>query len=157
MPLIVVAVLAGGVAIAAYRIVFPQPPQADYSQIGPGKATSGAMLAIDREEAELGVLAIYDVGRAEFQLKNTGREPVEISEMMNGDSYRLAHSKRRSRRARPEPPSENAPPPTDADVRELRKCCIFAPASRCTISPALTPKQVKEPRARIIRSNWMSS
>ena len=42
---------------------------------------------------------------------------VHILEM-NGDSYRLAHSKRRSRRARPEPPPENAPPPTDADVRK---------------------------------------
>ena len=42
---------------------------------------------------------------------------VHILEM-NGDSYRLAHSKRRSRRARPEPLPENAPPPTDADVRK---------------------------------------
>ena len=32
---------------------------------------------------------------------------VHILEM-NGDSYRLAHSKRRSRRARPEPPPEDA-------------------------------------------------
>jgi DNA replication protein DnaC len=42
---------------------------------------------------------------------------VHILEM-NGDSYRLAHSKRRSRRARPEPPSEDAHPPTDAVVRK---------------------------------------
>jgi hypothetical protein len=81
VPLIVVAALAGGVAIAAYRVVAPQPPQPDYSQIRPAKATPGATLAIDREEAKLGVLAIDDVGRAEFQLKNTGSEPVEISQV----------------------------------------------------------------------------
>jgi hypothetical protein len=41
---------------------------------------------------------------------------VQILEM-NGDSYRLAHSERQSRRARPEPPPEDAPPPTNAVVR----------------------------------------
>jgi hypothetical protein len=45
------------------------------------KATPGATLAIDREEAELGVLTLDDVGRAEFRLKNTGTEPIEISQV----------------------------------------------------------------------------
>ncbi|WP_159587647.1 DUF1573 domain-containing protein [Chelativorans xinjiangense] len=81
MPLLVVAVLAGGVAIGAYRAVAPEAPQADYSHMMPAKATPGATLAIDREEAELGVLAVDDVGRAQFRLKNTGNEPVEISQV----------------------------------------------------------------------------
>ena len=42
---------------------------------------------------------------------------VHILEM-NGDSYRLAHSKRRSRRAKAHPSAGDAPPPTDADLRK---------------------------------------
>ena len=42
---------------------------------------------------------------------------VHILEM-NGDSYRLTHSKRRSSRARLESPPGDALPPTDADVRK---------------------------------------
>jgi len=81
MPLLVVAVVTGGVAIAAYRAVTPEAPQADYSQVMPVQATSGATLAIDREEVELGVLAVDDVGRADFRLKNSGTAPVEISQV----------------------------------------------------------------------------
>ncbi|WP_163271152.1 DUF1573 domain-containing protein [Chelativorans alearense] len=77
MPVLVVGVLAGGVALAAYRTMAPQPSQADYGQITPTEAT----LAIDREQVELGVLAVEDVGRADFRLKNTGTEPIEFSQV----------------------------------------------------------------------------
>jgi hypothetical protein len=81
MPLLVAAVLAGGVATAAYRAMAPQPPQAASNQIMPVKATPGAKLAIDREEAELGVMAINEVRSAAFRLKNSGTQPVEISQV----------------------------------------------------------------------------
>ena len=77
---------------------------------------------------------------------------VHILEM-NGDSFRLADSRRRSRRARPELPADAAPQERDATSRKapdrgpscLRPCCAFTPARRCKISPALTygPPQPK--------------
>ncbi|NGO55156.1 DUF1573 domain-containing protein [Allomesorhizobium camelthorni] len=81
MSLLVGAVLVGGVATAAYRAMAPQPPQATSSQIMPVNATPGATLGIDREEAELGVMAINEVRSAAFRLKNTGTQPVEISQV----------------------------------------------------------------------------
>lgn len=45
----------------------------------PVKAVPGATLAIDREDAELGVMVIDEVRSASFRLKNTGTQPVEIS------------------------------------------------------------------------------
>jgi hypothetical protein len=81
LPLLVIAVLVEGVALAAYRAMAPQPPQTHYSQILAVKPTPGATLAIDREEVELGTLAVDDVGSANFRLKNVGTEPVEISQV----------------------------------------------------------------------------
>lgn len=79
MLLLVIAVVAASVAITAYRVISPQASQPNYAQITTVTATPGAALSIDREEAELGVLAVADVGRATFHLTNTGSAPVEIS------------------------------------------------------------------------------
>ncbi|WP_265519679.1 DUF1573 domain-containing protein [Nitratireductor luteus] len=81
IPLVVIAVMAGGVAMAVYRAAVPQPPQASYSEIAPVEATVGASLAIDREEAELGEMTVEEVASATFRLKNTGTQPVEFSQV----------------------------------------------------------------------------
>nr|AMP35044.1 hypothetical protein pSinB_185 [Sinorhizobium sp. M14] len=81
MRLLLIATMAGGAAVAAYTAIAPPVPRANYSQILPAKVTQGATLAIDREVAELGVLAVDEVGRAGFRLKNSGTEPIEISQV----------------------------------------------------------------------------
>ena len=53
---------------------------------------------------------------------------VHILEM-NGDSFRLAHSKRRSRRARSEPPSDAAPQECGGLLACLRAALLLRPAA----------------------------
>lgn len=81
MPAIIAAAVLGGAAIAVYRAMDPQPPQAAFSQIQPVAAVEGAKLVIDREEAELGAMSVIDIRSADFRLKNTGSQPVEISQV----------------------------------------------------------------------------
>ena len=81
IPLMVGVVIVGGVSVVAYRAISPQQPLATFSEMLPVKATKGATLSIDREEAELGVMSVVDIRSADFRLRNTGSQPLEISQV----------------------------------------------------------------------------
>ena len=78
------AVFLGGIGVIAVNALAPRADVASAASpmgVQLVEATPGATLSIDREEAELGTMAVDDVRSADFTLTNTGNASVEISQV----------------------------------------------------------------------------
>lgn len=78
--LTVVGVMLGGVAISVVNAMSPEPTAA-ITSVEQFEATPGATLTFDREEAELGQMALSEVATADFKMTNSGTEPVKIGQV----------------------------------------------------------------------------